>query len=105
MGWNKSLHAVLTVAVTLCGIATIGLAATYRSGSAARSIETTPQSKTVVARMWHGRTLTSKADEYYTYLKQAGIDKIEAIKGNLGAQVLRRTDGDTTEFTVISLST
>ena len=52
--------------------------------------------------MWHGRVLTSKADEYYVYLKEAGIDKIEAIEGNLGAQVLRRTDGKTTEFTVIS---
>ena len=102
MRWNKTSHLVLTWAVMPCAIAAICLAGTYRSGSAVRSIETTPQSKTVVARMWHGRTLTSKAEEYYTYLKQAGIDKIEAIKGNLGAQVLRRTDGDTTEFTVIS---
>jgi hypothetical protein len=85
------------MAVMLCAIASIG-----RSGSAARSVEAATQSKTVVARMWHGRTLTSKADEYYVYLKEAGIDKIEAISGNLGAQVLRRTDGNTTEFTVIS---
>lgn len=61
-----------------------------------------PRAKTVVARIWHGRTRTSKADEYYAYLKQAGIQKILAIPGNLGAQVLRRTDGDITEFTVIS---
>jgi len=83
-------------------IAAIGLAGSYRSGPAASPVKTTPQSKTVVARMWHGRTLTAKADEYYAYLKQAGIDKIEAIPGNLGAQVLRRMDGNTTEFTVIS---
>jgi len=102
MGWNNNLHTVPAVVVVLCAIAAIGLADTYRSGSAARSFEATTQSKTVVARMWHGRTLTSKADEYYLYLKQAGIDKIEAISGNLGAQVLRRTDGNTTEFTVIS---
>jgi heme-degrading monooxygenase HmoA len=97
MVWNKTLHPVLTMAVILCAIAAIG-----RSGSAARSDEATTQPKAVVARMWHGRTLTSKADEYYVYLKQTGIDKIEAIPGNLGAQVLRRTDGNTTEFTVIS---
>jgi heme-degrading monooxygenase HmoA len=102
---NRTLSAVLAGAVmvfALFGIAAIGLAGSYRSGSTASPVETTPQSKMVVARMWHGRTLTSKADEYYVYLKQAGIDKIEAIKGNLGAQVLRRTDGNTTEFTVIS---
>jgi heme-degrading monooxygenase HmoA len=102
MRWNKTSQWVLTMAVIPCAIAAICLADTYRTGSAARSVDTTPQSKTVVARMWHGRTLTSKADEYYSYLKEAGIDKIEAIQGNLGAQVLRRTDGNTTEFTVIS---
>lgn len=58
--------------------------------------------KVVVARIWHGRTRTSKADEYYEYLKEAGIKKIRAIAGNLGVQVLRRTDKDVTEFTVIS---
>ncbi|MBF2006776.1 antibiotic biosynthesis monooxygenase family protein [Chlorogloeopsis fritschii PCC 9212] len=63
---------------------------------------TNPQVKKVIARIWHGRTLTSKADEYYTYLNEAGIKKILAIPGNLGAQVLRRTDGKITEFTVIS---
>jgi heme-degrading monooxygenase HmoA len=95
-------HLVLTLAAMPCAIAAICLAGTYRSGSAEGSIEANPQSKKVVARMWHGRTLTAKADEYSAYLKQEGIDKIEAIEGNLGAQILRRTDGKTTEFTVIS---
>lgn len=62
----------------------------------------TTQSKKVVARIWHGTTLTSKADEYYAYLIEAGIKKIKSIAGNLGVQVLRRTDGNNTEFTVIS---
>jgi len=102
MEWNKTWSVVLTGAVMIFAIAAIGLADSHRSGSAASSVETTPQSKTVVARMWHGRTPTSKADDYYAYLKQAGIDKIEKIQGNLGAQILRRTDGNATEFTVIS---
>ena len=101
MRWNKASHLVFTW-IMPCAIAVICLAGIYRSGLTARSIETKAESKTVVARIWHGRTLTSKADEYYAYLKQAGIDRIEGIKGNLGAQVLRRTDGNTTEFTVIS---
>ncbi|SRR5579883_805043 len=58
--------------------------------------------QTAIARIWHGRTPTAKADAYYRYLNEAGIQKILAIPGNLGAQVLRRTEGDVTEFTVIS---
>lgn len=71
--------------------------AASRSGS--RSSRT---NKAAIARIWHGRTRTSKADEYYEYLRDAGIKKIRAIEGNLGVQVLRRTENETTEFTVIS---
>jgi heme-degrading monooxygenase HmoA len=59
-------------------------------------------SKNKIARIWHGRTKTAKADEYYIYLNEAGIQKIKAIPGNLGVQVLRKSQGDITEFTVIS---
>lgn len=62
----------------------------------------TTQSNKVVARIWHGTTLTSKADEYYAYLLEAGIKKFKSIPGNLGVQVFRHTDGNNTEFTVIS---
>lgn len=58
--------------------------------------------KVVIARIWHGRTRTSKADEYYEYLNKAGIKNIQAVEGNLGVQVLRRTTRGVTEFTVIS---
>ena len=123
MTLNKTAQSFLKVMVLLCAVAAICCVTTYRSGlgaTAAKGKERAgcpstadrdapaddapalPQTKKVVARMWHGRVLTSKADEYYAYLKEAGIDKIEAIAGNLGAQVLRRTDGQTTEFTVIS---
>ncbi len=59
-------------------------------------------SKVAIARIWHGRTPAAKAEEYYAYLDEAGIKKIRAIAGNVGVQVLRRTTGDVTEFTVIS---
>jgi heme-degrading monooxygenase HmoA len=62
----------------------------------------TATQKAVIARIWHGRTKTSKADEYYKYLTEAGINKIRQIPGNLEVQVLRRSQGDITEFTVIS---
>lgn len=56
----------------------------------------------VIARIWKGRTLASKADEYEKYLNASGIAKLLAIPGNLGAQMLRRSDGDKAEFVVIS---
>jgi heme-degrading monooxygenase HmoA len=55
-----------------------------------------------VARVWKGRTLASKADEYEAYLNASGIARIRATRGNLGVTLLRRQDGDKTEFVVIS---
>jgi len=100
MGRNKCVRSLLKVTGLFCAITVASLSLTYRSLSPAKS--STLQSRRVIARIWHGRTLTSKADEYYAYLKEAGINKIEAIEGNLGAQVLRRTEDKTTDFTVIS---
>ena len=103
MSRNKFLASLLKVTGVLSVIAVVSFAAQQSLGPA-KSIRmtSTSQPRKVIARMWHGRTLTSRADEYYAYLKEAGIDKIEAIAGNLGAQVFRRTDGKATEFTVIS---
>lgn len=58
--------------------------------------------QTAVARIWHGRTHAAQADEYYSYLEEAGIRKIRGIAGNLGVQVFRRTTNDVTDFTVTS---
>jgi heme-degrading monooxygenase HmoA len=54
-----------------------------------------------VGRVWHGRTVNAKADEYDAYLK-AGIAKFPSIKGNVGYQMMRETIGEETHFTVIS---
>jgi heme-degrading monooxygenase HmoA len=59
--------------------------------------------KKTVARIWRGRTLASKADEYEAYLFASGITKIRETPGNLGVTVLRRADGNQTEFLVISI--
>lgn len=64
---------------------------------------TAPSRKTTIARIWRGRTLASKADEYAGYLDANGIAKIRATAGNRGVTVLRRTDGDRAEFVVISI--
>lgn len=55
------------------------------------------------ARIWRGRTLASKADEYQAYLDSSGISRVRATPGNLGVTVLRRNDGGKTEFLVLSL--
>lgn len=64
--------------------------------------DTKAVTKNAYARIWHGRTKDEKADEYYAYLMEAGIKKIQSIKGNLGVQVLRGSHDGITEFTVIS---
>ena len=59
--------------------------------------------KIAIARIWRGRTLASKADEYERYLNANGVAKIRTTPGNGGVTVLRRTDGDKTEFEVIAI--
>ena len=44
----------------------------------------------------------AQADEYAQYHFENGVKPIQAIKGNLGVQVLRRTEKALTEFTTIS---
>lgn len=66
-----------------------------------KSLAQTTSSATV-ARMWHGRVPVAKANEYTTYLNEAGIKKIRAIEGNLSVQMFRRTENDVAEFYVIS---
>jgi heme-degrading monooxygenase HmoA len=54
-----------------------------------------------IARIFRGQTLTAKADEYERYITP-GIEKILATPGNQGVTVLRRAEGDRTEFLVVS---
>jgi heme-degrading monooxygenase HmoA len=56
-----------------------------------------------IARIWRGRTLAAKADEYQSYLDKSGISRVRATPGNLGVTVLRRNDGEKTEFLVLSI--
>jgi len=55
-----------------------------------------------IARIFHGQVLTNKADEYDSYLS-GGVDKLRKTPGSLGVTILRRADGDKTEFVVMSL--
>jgi heme-degrading monooxygenase HmoA len=56
----------------------------------------------VIARMWHGKTLTAKADEYLAFLQRRALPDYRGTPGNLAAYILRRADGDVTHFTTVT---
>lgn len=100
MSLKKVSGLVLGSLMFLCLLGRASFAQTETS-SAAQSDRGSTQ-KVAVARVWHGRTKAANAEEYYAYLNEAGIKKIQAIEENLGVQVFRRTVNEVTEFTVIS---
>ena len=57
----------------------------------------------MIARTWHGAVPVEKADAYYAYLEKTGIADCQKTPGNLGAYVLRRSDGNTVHFLFLSL--
>jgi heme-degrading monooxygenase HmoA len=57
----------------------------------------------MIARLWHGVTDASRADEYYQYLQRTGIPDYRKTEGNLGVSVLRRIENDEAHFLLITL--
>ncbi len=57
----------------------------------------------MIARIWHGVTPESKADEYFDYLMKTGVKDLRSTKGNQGVYVLRRQGKGHAEFLLISL--
>jgi heme-degrading monooxygenase HmoA len=56
----------------------------------------------MVARTWRGWTRRDDADEYVRYVEQTGMREYRATPGNRGAWILRRDDGDRTEFVTLT---
>jgi hypothetical protein len=56
--------------------------------------------KPTIARIWRGRTVAAKADEYADYLYAHGIRPLE--EKALAVQLLREDRADETEFVTIS---
>jgi heme-degrading monooxygenase HmoA len=56
----------------------------------------------MIARTWHGRVPSAKADAYHAYLQRSGLADYARTPGNLGVHVLRRTDGDVTHFLLLT---
>jgi hypothetical protein len=57
----------------------------------------------MIARLWHGVTLASKADAYLDYLNQTGVPDSRSTTGNRGVYVLRRIEGERAHFLFLSL--
>ena len=56
----------------------------------------------MIARTWHGRVPSVKADAYEAYLHRTGLADITATPGNRGVLLLRRTEHDVTHFLLTS---
>ena len=57
----------------------------------------------MIARIWHGTTHDSKADDYLEYVRRTGVEAHRSTRGNRGDLVLRRVKDGRAEFLVISL--
>ncbi|MGH7596406.1 MAG: antibiotic biosynthesis monooxygenase [bacterium] len=57
----------------------------------------------MIARIWRGRTPSTKADEYFEYLKKTGLKDVRSTTGNQGVYILRRLKGGEAEFLFLSL--
>ena len=56
----------------------------------------------MIARTWHGRTKTADASVYRQYVEVTGIKDLTSTKGNIGAQIWQRREGDITHIWVVS---
>jgi heme-degrading monooxygenase HmoA len=57
----------------------------------------------MIARIWRGVVRLEDADEYADYIRDTGFTEYAETSGNLGAWMLRRDQGDRTEFITLSL--
>ena len=56
----------------------------------------------MIARMWRGRVLTSKADAYREFVNQRAIPDYQSVPGNISVYILERREGDITHFITLT---
>jgi heme-degrading monooxygenase HmoA len=56
----------------------------------------------LIARIWHGQTLATMADDYARYLDEKGVRAIARIPGNRGVQMLCTVRDGIADFLVLS---
>ncbi len=57
----------------------------------------------MIARIWRGVVRLEDADEYAGYIADTGFAEYGKTAGNRGAWMLRRDDGERTEFLTFTL--
>ena len=58
----------------------------------------------MIARIWTGTVQRADADVYADYIRETGFAEYAETRGNRGAWLLRRDDGEQTEFVPLSMS-
>jgi heme-degrading monooxygenase HmoA len=56
----------------------------------------------MITRIWYGRTTAAKSDEYLSLMRTVAITDYRSIPGNKGAHALRRIEGDTAHFLMVT---
>ena len=56
----------------------------------------------MITRIWHGRTKTGDAETYRQFVIETGMKDYMSAKGNLGAQIWQRQEGDITHIWAVS---
>jgi heme-degrading monooxygenase HmoA len=57
----------------------------------------------MIARVWAGTVRRADADVYADYIRETGFAEYARTAGNRGAWMLRRDDGEQTEFITLSM--
>ncbi len=56
----------------------------------------------MIARMWHGRVPSLKAEAYRAFLNSRALPDYRSVRGNLSVHVLERREGDVTHFITLT---
>ena len=56
----------------------------------------------MIARIWHGRVPTSKAQAYREFTNRTAIPDYQSVQGNLSVHILEREEGDITHFITLT---
>jgi len=56
----------------------------------------------MITRIWHGRTLAEKCEEYLKYIEATGVSGYKKTEGILSVKILRRFDGDVCHFWTVT---
>jgi heme-degrading monooxygenase HmoA len=57
----------------------------------------------MIARLWHGRVRTSKAEAYRAFLNARAIPDYRSVPGNVSVHILERREGEVTHFMTLTL--